>query len=210
MQANIRILNAANIAEKIWQLQDAVIGHVGSYHIEASEKTSGSTLQTLVLSFIVHKIYCKIFPEDCAIIWQMTGNTSLRLDKVEQSVSDSTNRVNGDISVSSGRNGHERQWRLHLRVVLNSLVPILQKPQTLYLNVVHFYSLERRETWERQLWTWRKLKTNAKRHDCNASMAPSSSCRAVLFLFMFLSLLESFSGSLTGQYDFMYSKFLWM
>lgn len=90
MQANIRILNAANIAEKIWQLQDAVIGHVESYHIEASEKTSGGTLQTLVPSFIVHKIYCKIFPEDCAIIWQMTGNTSLRWDKVEQSVSDST------------------------------------------------------------------------------------------------------------------------
>lgn len=61
MQANIRILNAANIAEKIWQLQDAVIGHVESYHIEASEKTSGGTLQTLVSSFIVHKIYWKIF-----------------------------------------------------------------------------------------------------------------------------------------------------
>ena len=61
LHANIRILNAANIAEKIWQLQDAVIGHVESYHIEASEKTSGGTLQTLAQSFIVHKIYCKIF-----------------------------------------------------------------------------------------------------------------------------------------------------
>ena len=73
------------------------------------------------------------------------------------------------ISVSSGRNGHERQWRLHLRVDLNSLVPILQKTQTFYLNVVHFYNLERRETWERQLWAWRKLNTNAKRDDRNAS-----------------------------------------
>lgn len=36
------------------------------------------------------KYTAKYFPEDCAIIWQMTGNTSLRWDKVEQSVSDST------------------------------------------------------------------------------------------------------------------------
>ena len=47
----MRILNAANIAEKIGQLQDAVIGHVESYHIEASEKTSGATPQTLVTSY---------------------------------------------------------------------------------------------------------------------------------------------------------------
>lgn len=36
------------------------------------------------------KYTAKYFPEDCAIIWQMTGNTSLHWDKVEQSVSDST------------------------------------------------------------------------------------------------------------------------
>lgn len=81
------------------------------------------------------------------------------------------NRVNRGISVSSGRNGHQRQWRLHLHVDLNSLVPILQKPQNLqafYLNVVHFYNLERRETWERQLWELLK-KIEDKRDDCNAS-----------------------------------------
>ena len=104
LHANIRILNAANIAEKIWQLQDAVIGHVEAYHIEASEKTSGGTLQKLVYSFIVHKIYWKIFSGRLCHKWQETRhsagtrwNSRCRIPP---------NRVNGDISVSSGRNGH--------------------------------------------------------------------------------------------------------